>query len=243
MKPISKEKSTARQQSGHLKEYSKTNGHVTQSSTSPEEAVVTYKDSVHLGSSPSGVATDSDSGVSVSGVSKSPAECTWFTKPVHLQSARREYHYTDHAATMSSSNRSAGDLGPLLTAKYTENTERVPVEHIQSCAVASLDELVKEYFPFTLGASYGLRAGDPSSEVDLTSKAAVSASQTFSSPTQGLIRPTATPWKPKRSKSPRRTRPVSANSAASSTSKGSGRTSKSLEHLFLFTTDAPTTGK
>ena len=239
MKPPSAGKANTRHQNGQLSQHSETDGHVAYSSTSPVQVLATHKDSVDLTSPPNGVATDSDSGVSVSGVPKSPGESAWFTKP--SKKARKDYNTIEYSATLSPNSRPAGHLGAQLAAKHIANTDRVPADHIQSYPVSSMDELVKEYFPFTLGASYSLRAADPSSHLDLNSKAAAT-SPTISPPAEGLIRPRTTSWKPKRSKSPRRTRPGSAHSTTSSTSKGSGKSSRSLERLFLFT-EAPATGE
>ena len=245
MKPPSKVKSPTRRQNDHVNLQSEMNDVVTRSSLSPVQTAILHKDSGDLASPPNGVATDSDSGVSVSGVSKSPNESAWFTKPVHLESATKDYlHVTsDFTATIPPTRRPAGQLGAQLAAKHLANTDTMRAEDIHSYPVSSMDELVKEYFPFTLGASSSLRAADSPPQLDLPTKAAGSTSSTISNPAQGLIKPSTTPWKPKRSKSPRRTRPGSAHSATSSTSKGSGRSSKSLERLFLFTTEAPMTGK
>lgn len=240
MKPPSKVKSPTRKQNDRVNLQSEMNDVVARSSLSP----ILHKDSVDLASPPNGVATDSDSGVSVSGVPKSPNESAWFTKPVHLESATKDYlHVTsDFTATIPLTSRPAGQLGAQLAAKHVANTE-LGAEDIHSYPVSSTDELVKEYFPFTLGASSSLRAVDSPLQLDLPTKAAGNTSSTIYNPAQGLIKPSTTPWKPKRSKSPRRTRPGSAHSTTSSTSKGSGRSSKSLERLFLFTTEAPMTGK
>ena len=245
MKPPSKGKSSTRKQNDHINSQSKMNDIVPRKSLSPVQTAILHKDSVDLASPPNGVATDSDSGVSVSGVPKSPTESAWFTKPVHLESATKDYlHVTsDFTETIPPTSRPAGQLGAQIAAKHIANTNTVRAEDIHSYPVSSMDELVKEYFPFTLGASSSLRAVDSPPQLDLPTKAAGSTSPTISTPAQGLIRPSPTPWKPKRSKSPRRSRPGSAHSTTSSTSRESAKSSKSLERLFLFTTEAPATGK
>ena len=243
MKPPSKERSSLRKQNNKVNLQSETNGSATKGNMSPMENAVSHKDSVDLSSPPNGVATDSDSGVSLSGVPKSPNESAWFTKPLHLESASKDYvHSFSDFTTVPVSSRPAGQLGAQLAAKHIANTDVVKAKDMHSYPVASMDELVKEYFPFTLGASFSVRAADSPTQLDLQTKAAGSISPTISTPGKGLVKQSI-PWKPKRSKSPRRTRPGSAQSTNSSTSRGSGRSSKSLDRLFLLTTEAPIAGR
>ncbi len=229
--------------------------------------VSTSHESTDLASPPNGVGTDSDSGVSVTG--KSYIENSWCVKPVHLSMDKGDYplslpqhqpqqnHSVDfHVPAISSSKAGSTQLGAQHAAKYAANTDRIPAERVYvSYPVSSIDELVRDYFPVTLGASYSFkstasktRSSPVTSPTDgATPEGNVLGAAVSPVPYPGLPRPASaapSPLKPKRCKSPRRPRPGSATSTTSSASKGSsGRSSKSLEQLFLFNSDVPANGK
>ncbi len=228
-KPKPEVSDTVRLQNGVLAKPSDIEGQGKESNGSPV-SVTASKDSFDLGSPPNGLATDSDSGVSVSGGAKPYADSAWFTNPVHLAFGKGDCLPTNHTSMPH---------GTSHAAKYSSKAER---STMSSHSTSSMDDLVRQYFPFTLGASYSANPTDSSS---LTKSAAAMSAQ--STPSQlsahRPVRPAAPICKPKRSKSPRHTRPGSATSTGSSASKGSARSSRSLDHLFLFNAESPTAGE
>ncbi len=180
------------------------------------------KDRGNTSSPNTGMGTDSDSGVSVSGGNTGKVEGQWFTKSFHID--RRE------EAIPYSSNYPVAKGG----ASYS-HTKSLKSGSAHTMSSQSIDSLVREYFPVTLGAAYSLKSvGTTSSRFHESLKTKdASPRDTLSS---SVI-------KPKPSKSPRRGRPSSAQSASNTPRMNSARSSKSLDHLFLFTTEAPAIGK
>ncbi len=179
------------------------------------------KDRGNTSSPNTGMGTDSDSGVSVSGGNSGKVEGQWFTKSFHIDN--REVGVPTSPDYSNAKRTFSGRANSLKSAS------------LQTMSSQSIDLLVREYFPVTLGAAYSLKTlGTHPSRFNESYKTEDTLSK--GNTAVGVI-------KPKPSKSPRRGRPSSAHSASNTPRMGSARSSKSLDHLFLFKTEAPAIGK
>ena len=122
-------------------------------------------------------------------------------------------HHHHHRHRSSSARRSKSGAGDSATSSNS-----------------SIDNLVREFFPVTLGAAYMLNSIPPSSK-------------TLSPPPKALPQPNSTPWKvgtkpkPKSPSRKRQSRPGSAHSSSSSASRSS------LDKMYFLTAEAPHTGQ
>ena len=116
-----------------------------------------------------------------------------------------------------------------LPSNYSPSLRRSAEGLTSSQNPDSMDHLIQEYFPVTLGLAKSLRCLEPSS-IDLASTA------TISPPPRLQARPSSAPQKSRSGRSSSRRRPGSAQSSDSTSSKAS------LDKLYLMAAEAPNTG-
>ena len=197
-------------------------------------------------------------------------DISWYTRPIHREfhPMYTNGRYSS-AGYLNGSASSSGPASPMSNFEFlhqhTKVQDSTPPSHSPSFnstninrdtsahasasnsrhnseTVTSLNTLAQEFFPCTLGASYGLSEFHHSTALQENTK-------TFSPPAKGLPEPNPTPWvvKPHKqhsksgTKSPgskQRRRPSSAQSSSSSASKGS-----SVDKAYFMSSEAPVTGK
>ena len=156
----------------------------------------------------------------------------------HRSSGRHHHHHNHHHHHRHRSSSARRSKSGTVTSSFVANAGSVggagggeESATTTTSSTSSIDTLVREFFPVTLGAAYMLNSIPPSS------------SKTLSPPPKPLPQPNSTPWKVgTKPKSPggrkqRQNRPGSAHSSSSSASKSS------LDKMYFMTAEAPHTGQ